>query len=67
MEIAGSYYEKIEGQIVKFLRPYIKQSRIYLTGGFRQTETIVRAIEKGDADGVGLGRSVTAEPGIGFC
>lgn len=64
IELTGGYYEKIEKQVNEYLRPHLKQSKIYLTGGFRQTETMIQAIKNGDADGIGLGRNCTAEPGL---
>lgn len=61
--MAGGRYEKVEGQIATVLRPEIRQTQIFLTGGFKQTDWMVRAVEVGDANGIGLGRAVTAEPG----
>ncbi|KAI6183014.1 Oxidoreductase, FAD/FMN-binding protein [Aphelenchoides bicaudatus] len=46
------------------LRQHIKQTKVYMTGGFKQVEMMAKAVESGYADGIGLGRSVTAEPGL---
>lgn len=34
---------------------------VYVTGGFRTTEGMAQAIREGAADGIGLGRPITAE------
>lgn len=63
IELAGNRYEKIKKEVAQNLRSNLKKSQIYLTGGFCKVETMVLAIQNQDADGIGLSRSVTAEPG----
>lgn len=45
------------------LKPEILNAVIYLTGGFRSVPAMVRAIENGDTDGIGLAKPSTAELG----
>lgn len=59
IELAGGRYDKLEGQLL----PELQQTKIFLTGGFKQVELMVRVVENGNADAVGLGRAVTGEPG----
>ncbi|KAH7698774.1 Protein F17A9.4 [Aphelenchoides avenae] len=79
IELSGGTYEHIqffhakestkkrEAYFLEFaeqIKPKIKKAIMYLTGGFRTVPGMVAAIENGDADGIGLGRPVTAEPDI---
>ncbi|KAK6047838.1 oxidoreductase, FAD/FMN-binding protein [Cooperia oncophora] len=45
------------------IRPTFKKARVYVTGGFRTAPAMVRAIQDGTTDGIGLGRPITSEPG----
>ncbi|KHJ77211.1 hypothetical protein OESDEN_23169, partial [Oesophagostomum dentatum] len=45
------------------IRPVFKRTIVYVTGGFRTASGMVRAINSGATDGIGLGRPTTAEPG----
>jgi hypothetical protein len=56
---------KREAYFIEFaeqLRPLLKKTKVYLTGGFRTAGAMVSALEQGACDGVGLGRPLTAEP-----
>lgn len=53
-------------EFAKKIKPEIKNTVVYLTGGFRTVPGMVKAIEDGSTDGIGLGRPITAELGKGF-
>jgi 2,4-dienoyl-CoA reductase-like NADH-dependent reductase (Old Yellow Enzyme family) len=55
--------ESYFGKFAKDMRKELKKTIVYVTGGFRTVPGMVRALEDGDADGFGLGRPTTAEPG----
>lgn len=78
IEFSGGNYEswqmchqkestkKREAFFVEFcaaIKPKITNAVVYLTGGFRTAPAMIRAIEEGSTDGIGLGRPITAEPG----
>ncbi len=44
------------------LRPLLKKTKVYVTGGLRTAGGMVKAVEGGACDGVGLGRPLAAEP-----
>lgn len=44
------------------IRPMLKKTKIFITGGFRTAGGMVRAVESGACDGVGIGRPLGAEP-----
>ncbi len=46
----------------EMIRPYLKKTKVYVTGGFRTGSGMARAIEVGACDGVGIGRPLSAEP-----
>ncbi|KAI6177404.1 Oxidored-FMN domain-containing protein [Aphelenchoides bicaudatus] len=46
------------------IKPYIKNSIIYLTGGFRSAPAMVSAVKNGDCDGVGIAKPSAAEPDL---
>ncbi|KAH7701926.1 Protein W06H8.2 [Aphelenchoides avenae] len=46
----------------QLIKPRIKRAVVYLTGGFRTVPGMVAAVERGDADGVGIGRPAMSEP-----
>lgn len=45
------------------IRKNLSTIRVYVTGGFRSAEGMAQAIQEGAADGIGLGRPITAEFG----
>lgn len=46
------------------VRPALKKAKVYVTGGFRTAAGMIRAIEAGSTDGIGLGRPVCEEPDL---
>ncbi|GAO47484.1 FMN-linked oxidoreductase [Saitoella complicata NRRL Y-17804] len=44
------------------IRPLLKKTIIYVTGGFRTVPAMVHAVSSGSCHGIGLGRPLTAEP-----
>lgn len=46
------------------IKKALTKIRVYVTGGFRTTEGMARAIRDGATDGIGLGRPITAELGL---
>ena len=44
------------------IRPAVKTSKIVVTGGFRTSEGMVRAVRSGSTDLVGIGRPTCEEP-----
>lgn len=46
------------------LRPLVKNTKLYVTGGLRTTSGMVRAVESGACDGIGMARPIAAEPYI---
>jgi len=46
----------------EMIRPYLKKTKVYVTGGFRTGSGMAKAIEVGACDGVGIGRPLSAEP-----
>lgn len=44
------------------IRPHLKATKVYVTGGFRTTRSMVSAISGGSCHGVGIGRPLAAEP-----
>lgn len=57
--------KKREAYFIEFaeqLRPLLKKTKVYVTGGLRTAEGMVKAIESGACDGVGIGRPLAAEP-----
>lgn len=56
---------KREAYFIEFaeqLRPLLKKTRVYVTGGLRTAAGMVKAVEEGSCDGVGIGRPLAAEP-----
>ena len=49
-------------EFAEMIRPHLKKTKIYVTGGFRSAGGMVRAVEQGACDGVGIGRPLAAEP-----
>ncbi|KAF2768030.1 FMN-linked oxidoreductase [Teratosphaeria nubilosa] len=57
--------KKRESYFIEFaemIRPLLKKTKVYVTGGFRTAGGMVRAVEDGACDGVGIGRPLGAEP-----
>jgi 2,4-dienoyl-CoA reductase-like NADH-dependent reductase (Old Yellow Enzyme family) len=56
---------KREAYFIEFaeqLRPLLKKTKVYVTGGLRTAAGMVKAIEGDSCDGVGIGRPLAAEP-----
>ncbi|EGP89540.1 uncharacterized protein MYCGRDRAFT_69448 [Zymoseptoria tritici IPO323] len=53
-----SYFIEFADQI----RPLLKKTLLYVTGGFRTAAGMVMAISENSCDGIGLGRPLGAEP-----
>ncbi|KAK1071415.1 hypothetical protein LTR12_012477 [Friedmanniomyces endolithicus] len=49
-------------EFAEMIRPLLKQTKVYVTGGFRTAAGMSAAISSGACDGVGLGRPLGAEP-----
>lgn len=48
-------------EFAEMIRPLIKETKVYVTGGLRSVGGMVRAIQDG-CDGIGIGRPLAAEP-----
>lgn len=44
------------------IRPHLKKTKIYITGGFRTASGMAQAVSGNACDGVGIGRPLGAEP-----
>lgn len=44
------------------IRPKLKKTKVFVTGGFRTASGMLHAIESHACDGVGIGRPLAAEP-----
>lgn len=44
------------------IRPFLKKTKIYITGGFRTASGMAQAVADNACDGVGIGRPLGAEP-----
>lgn len=44
------------------IRPHLKKTKIFITGGFRTSKGMVAAIKDGACDGIGIGRPLASEP-----
>lgn len=49
-------------EFAEMIRPLLKKTKVYVTGGFRTASGMVQAITDGACDGVGIGRPLGAEP-----
>ncbi|XGW17116.1 hypothetical protein V3C99_002046, partial [Haemonchus contortus] len=56
--------EAFFAEFAEQIRPSFDKTVVYLTGGFRTTPAMIRAITDGITDGIGLGRPITAEPDL---
>ena len=78
VELSGGTYEELafkkrdstkdrEAFFLEFadlIRPSLQTTKVYVTGGFRTAGAMVRAIQEGSCDGLGLGRPACAEVDI---
>lgn len=44
------------------IRPLLQKTKVYVTGGFRTASGMVKAVQDGACDGVGVARPLGAEP-----
>ena len=49
-------------EFAEMIRPLLKKTKVYVTGGFRTASGMVRAIQDQACDGCGIGRPLGAEP-----
>ncbi|KIW98717.1 uncharacterized protein Z519_00380 [Cladophialophora bantiana CBS 173.52] len=49
-------------EFAEMIRPLLKKTKVYITGGLRTAAGMVRAVECGACDGVGIGRPFAQEP-----
>ncbi|KAI1614248.1 hypothetical protein EDD37DRAFT_128270 [Exophiala viscosa] len=49
-------------EFAEMIRPLLKKTKIYVTGGFRTASGMVKAVSEGSLDGIGIGRPLAAEP-----
>jgi 2,4-dienoyl-CoA reductase-like NADH-dependent reductase (Old Yellow Enzyme family) len=49
-------------EFAEMIRPLLKKTKVYVTGGLRTAAGMVKAIEDGACDGIGIGRPLAAEP-----
>ncbi|KAL6250324.1 hypothetical protein RBB50_002625 [Rhinocladiella similis] len=51
-------------EFAEMIRPLLKKTKVFVTGGFRSASGMVKAVAGGACDGVGIGRPLAAEPYI---
>ena len=49
-------------EFAEMIRPKLKKTKVYITGGFRTANGMISALKDGACDGVGIGRPLGAEP-----
>lgn len=49
-------------EFAEMIRPLLKQTKVYVTGGLRTAAGMASAIASGACDGIGIGRPLGAEP-----
>ena len=49
-------------EFAELIRPLLKKTKVYVTGGLRTAGGMVNAVRSGACDGVGIGRPLSAEP-----
>lgn len=49
-------------EFAEMIRPLLKKTKVYVTGGLRTASGMVKAVSEGATDGVGIGRPLAAEP-----
>lgn len=57
--------KKREAYFIEFadtIRPLLKKTKVYVTGGLRSASGMSQAIASGACDGIGIGRPLAAEP-----
>lgn len=57
--------KKREAYFIEFaemIRPLLKKTKVFVTGGLRTAAGMAKAISEGSCDGVGIGRPLAAEP-----
>lgn len=57
--------KKRESYFIEFaemIRPLMKKTKVYVTGGFRTASGMVQAVKDGACDGIGIARPLGAEP-----
>lgn len=57
--------KKREAYFIEFaemIRPLLKKTKVYVTGGLRSASGMAKAVTEGSCDGIGLGRPLAAEP-----
>lgn len=57
--------KKREAYFIEFaemIRPLLKKTKVYVTGGLRTASGMAKAVREGACDGVGIGRPLAAEP-----
>lgn len=57
--------QKREAYFIEFaemIRPLLKKTKVYVTGGLRSASGMAKAVGEGACDGIGIGRPLAAEP-----
>lgn len=57
--------KKREAYFIEFaemIRPLLKKTKVYVTGGLRSASGMSKAVLEGSCDGIGIGRPLAAEP-----
>jgi 2,4-dienoyl-CoA reductase-like NADH-dependent reductase (Old Yellow Enzyme family) len=49
-------------EFAEMIRPLLKKTKVYVTGGLRTASGMVKAVSDGATDGIGIGRPLAAEP-----
>ena len=49
-------------EFAEMIRPLLKKTKLYVTGGFRTASGMKRAIDDGACEGIGIARPLSAEP-----
>ena len=49
-------------EFAEMIRPFLKKTKIYITGGFRTASGMAKAVSENACDGLGIGRPLGAEP-----
>lgn len=49
-------------EFAEMIRPHLKKTKVFVTGGFRTAAGMVRGVKEGACDGIGIGRPLAAEP-----
>lgn len=57
--------KKREAYFIEFaemIRPLLKKTKVYVTGGLRSASGMAKAVSEASCDGIGIGRPLAAEP-----